>query len=951
MAFPRRIVLLLIASLATPLAINGIPLLGGRFETTTDVQEFLNLALDASDMKETDDLAAKKAIYRDGVKRDNEQNSDISLASLSLRASQDMMENPYFHMFRHAFLVLGDAEEGETEGRFDGSAIEQYGDTLVEDLFDLNVEGIETEAAVVLNVWMSAINELFQVRLQCKSNDMNKALGALDRAAALWIGEGQKDGINDSGHLLYALTENAGERFDQDTGETTVNTEIIDLFVQIQKNIKADKCSDLDGYLNRRQEIKRMVSLMTIPLLQNLIHHTINVESDHGSDWVELYALATIPRVAVCDPSTYNDELQMDVLREMTKDYIDQSLNGLESAYSCFSITCTDIGSYRGTRPVCKDPDGVTVAGYSSQRKDVKQKSYLDRDIREIDIFMKFKAYGLAVDWYQYGWNGLYNLQFLALEHQDIPKNTDDVNPYTFEIFQDYYESPNYADQFITSVFELKVPYNDASPEQVRWLLTNYLTYVVMYVNSASALEYAADQCVDGNKDSALDYWDTGAMFYIGSMEGELPNGSDPGGLLLFSTAKNLCEEFGTCVTSDEGDGDIPSASANDIIVSGLKDGMQKINDGDCDAVDGILETILRAMPVPLFQGAIKYASYVAGLPADSDSGSLAIADAFARSILPLVDEGDNDSASSIEKALEFEPGKNPGNFMDVMDALSSVISLVDVQCEQIGVFVDEADDADLCAMKDTDPDFSIEPMDPTSPTDPGSPVSQPTNPPLGGSDELGWGRYTFSNLEAAEADAKFALDVKEMYEATDVQVARDIYNSGKNANTTGLDGSIGVISLSSLSTQSANYMKEDPMFNVFKFDLKDDDDNDGATGFEFADVVINLALDNANDMRQRLRALSSSIHGCSWSTNYMNLLAFVTVKSHQWNFLIRSSPCGLEKGKRKQSMKTVGCFTLLLNLQQSTSDMKRGRPQSIPNCLLCSTRHSQSGRLVILAM
>jgi hypothetical protein len=70
MSFPRRILLLILAGQTV---VNGITLLGGRFETTTDVQEFLNLALDAAEMKESGDFETKKAIYKDGVKRDNEQ--------------------------------------------------------------------------------------------------------------------------------------------------------------------------------------------------------------------------------------------------------------------------------------------------------------------------------------------------------------------------------------------------------------------------------------------------------------------------------------------------------------------------------------------------------------------------------------------------------------------------------------------------------------------------------------------------------------------------------------------------------------------------------------------------------------------------------------------------------------------------------------------------------------
>jgi hypothetical protein len=66
MSFPRRVFLL--ALLAGSLSINnvaeGIPLLGGRYGTTTDVQKYLNLALDAADMKEAEDIATKTKIYQ-----------------------------------------------------------------------------------------------------------------------------------------------------------------------------------------------------------------------------------------------------------------------------------------------------------------------------------------------------------------------------------------------------------------------------------------------------------------------------------------------------------------------------------------------------------------------------------------------------------------------------------------------------------------------------------------------------------------------------------------------------------------------------------------------------------------------------------------------------------------------------------------------------------------------
>ena len=53
--------------LVLPLQISAKVLLGGTYETTTDVQNYLNLALDAAAMKETDDIELKQTIYRDGL--------------------------------------------------------------------------------------------------------------------------------------------------------------------------------------------------------------------------------------------------------------------------------------------------------------------------------------------------------------------------------------------------------------------------------------------------------------------------------------------------------------------------------------------------------------------------------------------------------------------------------------------------------------------------------------------------------------------------------------------------------------------------------------------------------------------------------------------------------------------------------------------------------------------
>jgi hypothetical protein len=56
--------LILFMVVLTAHVVTATPLLNGRYETVTDVTSYLNLALDAADMRETNDITTKQNIYR-----------------------------------------------------------------------------------------------------------------------------------------------------------------------------------------------------------------------------------------------------------------------------------------------------------------------------------------------------------------------------------------------------------------------------------------------------------------------------------------------------------------------------------------------------------------------------------------------------------------------------------------------------------------------------------------------------------------------------------------------------------------------------------------------------------------------------------------------------------------------------------------------------------------------
>ncbi|KAG7374724.1 low iron-inducible periplasmic protein [Nitzschia inconspicua] len=848
--------------------VTAISLLGGRFETMTDVSDYLNLALDAADMKETDDLTTKKNIYQNGSPRDGGSSPNaITLQSLSLTAEQDMKENPYYFIFKHAFLVLGNTNEHETTGSFDGAPIEVYADTIVNDLFELDIADIETEASLVMIVWMAVANQLFQVLVECRAQDRDSALAALDRAAALWIGAEQVEGSNDLGHLLYNLAENAGERFGQDNGETWVNTQVVGSLLRLQNALLGGQCDDAQGYQQMRDDVKKIIGYMTVPLLQNLIHHTMNVANEGRSDMVELYALGIIPRVAACDPKAYDDELNLDVLRDLTVAKQQEAISAIQKGYSCLQVTCADVGSYMGgALPECTESNSIIRGGYEATSPSARQYAYMDRDILQIDIFLKFQAYGVALDWYTHGWNSEGRSIRDFAKNAVVPPLTASPDRSYYSLFAEYNNDTEFAHNWVTSILELIPPFNNASAEQVRNSVVGFMKYVVMFVSSADALIYAASMCQSGDSQEVWEYLDAGAMLYVGSMEGAASNGNAFGGEFLFSTAKELCADFNTCI--DGNDGSVVTAAVNEVVMTAIQDVAESISSQNCaEAVALVEDSILPAMMIPLVQGTLKYASFNEDLLVGTEDASLSIGDAFSRAILPLVHQASPGNAEVIKSQMQFQLTSDPieSGFAAIADAFRQSVPVLNINCEEVGVLVDEPVRSDLCGdgVTGSQPVSSGGAAAPTVP--PASGPIDPTSP-----EQLAFGRYTFSDLSIAGGDGSFALDVRDMFLASSPDDASNIYKNGKNAITTSFSGDSELVSLSSLSTQASTFMAEDLMFSIFKYALYDDNDLDGNTGenFVYADEVVMEALTGGND--SKLAAEASVI---------LNVWMFITHK------------------------------------------------------------------------
>lgn len=290
-----------------------------------------------------------------------------------------MADEPLFNIYRYALQ--------DEEGQFLGAEVGLYANSLVNEAFENtnpDSQTIAADAVLVYNVWMYLVHELYQTLGQCKNKQIvdTDGIHSIDEAVAYWIGDGQVTGEAEQGHLLYALAEQMGEKFGLDeTGQSRTNTNILRLFNQAKLELSLPTaCSDNpDTFPRLSQIVNRIVSWMTVPLVQGLISSM----RENDKDRAKMYARAVLPMVAGCSESTFtflNDKLNNE---EYNVVEVDDIIARLQTTYECLGFTCDDIGTHElDSTQTCVDPAVLSpLAGYVPQ-SDVRSVSicYCDFD-------------------------------------------------------------------------------------------------------------------------------------------------------------------------------------------------------------------------------------------------------------------------------------------------------------------------------------------------------------------------------------------------------------------------------------------------------------------------------------------------------------------------------------------------------------------------------------------
>ena len=189
-------------------------------------------------------------------------------------------------------------------------------------------------------------------------------------------------------------------------------------------------------------------------------------------NFIELYALSTVPQVAGCNPGAFaylRDEL---IDYEWDSNDFSDILAKLRDNLSCFGITCSDIGILQdsvATQQLCGGGATTsTLAGYQPST-DVSQIASIDRDILQINIMLQMGALEQARAIYVGGQNSIIERNDAYTTLQDLATDDDRIVPGNtqFDIYSSYYSNPYYADSVIMDALDKKGDFGGLSNDHI----------------------------------------------------------------------------------------------------------------------------------------------------------------------------------------------------------------------------------------------------------------------------------------------------------------------------------------------------------------------------------------------------------------------------------------------------------------------------------------------------
>lgn len=228
-----------------------------------------------------------------------------------------------------------------------------------------SIEGrseIIKKATVTMNIWMFIIHCMEEAINDCLEGcDMDDCddLHNWDKAVAYYTGSSVAEKEEEDGYLMYGianenckLLNTCGIAGASTNGTSKVNSDIFEQFNYGKKNILRNDCDAL------QDNKEKIVSLMTIPLIQGVLHNSyyssgIVQDSDPTEEekYKALNAVYTVSILPIIDNCVSNDGV---ILYENNINDSNDNNNAetkfkmvkrsLEKSYECIGIKCSDVG-------------------------------------------------------------------------------------------------------------------------------------------------------------------------------------------------------------------------------------------------------------------------------------------------------------------------------------------------------------------------------------------------------------------------------------------------------------------------------------------------------------------------------------------------------------------------------------------------------------------------------
>ena len=229
--------------------------------------------------------------------------------------------------------------------------------------------------------------------------------------------------------------------------------------------------------------------------------------------------------------------------------------------------------------------------------------------------------------------------------------------------------------------------------------------YMNVWMYVIREFEDAIDDCENGCiacNDDPVHAWDEGVAFYAGSLAGTSPN--DAGGKLIWALAEKRCANYKTCGpngTRQRRPGSrcgaintlVTTAKVNNDLLFEFNKGRDALQAGKCAEVRPITRKVVSLMTIPLIQGTMRYARYIA--VGDIDGDALGEAAVFAASVLPMVHACSPADAKIIDDHTKLGQTNMPKSgaeadhqlkrFTDVKEAFERNYACMGISCADVG--------------------------------------------------------------------------------------------------------------------------------------------------------------------------------------------------------------------------------------------------------------------------